>query len=75
MDEAIELTVEEKKIKNLRIAAATFTAIAGVCNLVKTPITTGVAIAAGLGSVLCTYAASCYSADNFGEPNTVAFAR
>ena len=41
MDEKIELTVEEKKIRKLKIAAATFTAIAGVCNLVKTPITTG----------------------------------
>lgn len=75
MEEKIELTSEEKTIRNLKIAAATFTAIAGVCNLVQSPITTGVAIAAGLGSVLCTFAAGCYSADNFGEPNTVAFAR
>ena len=38
MDEKVELTLEEKKIRNLKIAAATFTAIAGVCNLVKTPM-------------------------------------
>ena len=70
-----ELTEEEKIIRNLKIAAATFTAISGVCNLVKTPITTGVAIAAGLGSVLCTFAVSCYGADNFGEKINPSFAK
>lgn len=65
MNDNKDLIEEQKKIKNLKIAAATFTAIAGVANLVKTPITTGVAIAAGLGSVLCGFVANCYSADNF----------
>ena len=75
MEDKVELTEEEKKIRNLKIAAATFTAIAGGCNLVKNPVTTGVAIAAGLGSVLCTFAANCFSADNFGEPGMPAMAR
>lgn len=75
MEDKVELTTEEKKIRNLKIASATFTAIAGVCNLVKNPVTKGVAIAAGLGSILCTFAASCYSADNFGEPGMPALAR
>lgn len=60
-----ELTEEEKKIKNLKIAAATLTAVAGVAKLVPTPITEGVAIAAGLGSVLCGFGAAYLEADNF----------
>jgi len=70
-----ELTEEEKRIRNLKIAVATFTAISGVCNLVKTPITTGVAIAAWLGNVICTFVANCYSADNFVEKMTPSFAK
>lgn len=66
-EEKVELTGEQKKIRNLKVAAATLTAIAGVSQLVPTPITEGVAIAAGLGSVLCGFAASCLSADNFKE--------
>ena len=66
-EEKVILTSEQKKIRNLKVAVATLTAVAGVCQLVPTPVTEGIAIAAGLGSVLCGFAASCLSADNFNQ--------
>lgn len=54
-----EKNEEAKKIKNLKIAKAVLTAIAGASALVKEPIMTGVSIAAGLGSVLLGTAIDC----------------
>ena len=41
-----------RKITGLKVAKYAFTALAGVATLVTSPITTGIAIAAGLGAVI-----------------------
>lgn len=48
----VENKEQTKKVKNLKIAKAVLGAVAGAATLVKMPILTGVAIAAGLGSAL-----------------------
>ena len=48
----IENKENEKKITGLKVAKYAFTALAGVASLITTPISTGIAIAAGLGSVI-----------------------
>jgi hypothetical protein len=67
-----ELSGEQKTIRNLKIATAALTAIAGVAKLVPTPITEGIAIAAGLGSILCGFGAAYLEADNFESKQPVA---
>ena len=67
-----ELNGEQKTIKNLKIATAALSAIAGIAKLVPTPITEGIAIAAGLGSVLCGFGAAYLESDNFENAQPVA---
>jgi uncharacterized membrane protein HdeD (DUF308 family) len=47
---------QNKKITGLKIAKGALSALAGVCTLVTNPITSGLAIAAGLGSVIADIA-------------------
>jgi len=47
---------QNKRITGLKIAKGTLSAVAGVCALVTNPVTSGIAIAAGLGSVIADIA-------------------
>ena len=47
---------KNKKITGLKIAKGALGALAGVCSLVTNPITSGIAIAAGLSSIVADIA-------------------